>query len=151
MTPPGSSPHRLSLPRDRDEALTYFSRIASALRFVASRRWPDGVTCPQCGSTSVYVDRSRQGWECKNDHPKRKFTVKTGTIFEDSALTLDKWLVVIWMVANTPHGVNSHEAAQVICVTQKTAWWMLKKIDVASRAQGEMHQVPDDEKQSPDK
>ena len=144
MTRAGRAPRRLLPPRNLEDARQYFSRAAHTIRFVASRRWPDGVTCPQCGGTSVYVDTSRSGWECKNDHPKRKFTVKTGTLFEDSALTLDKWLVAIWMTANSPDGANSHELARTIGVTQKTAWWMLKKIDVALRAHDEMHPAPPD-------
>ncbi len=67
---------------------------------MVARRWPDGVTCPVCGSKTVYFDSSRNGWECKTRHPKRKFTLKTGTIFEDSALGLDKWLPAVWMIAN---------------------------------------------------
>jgi transposase-like protein len=98
---------------------------------LVSRRWPNGVTCPQCGSKAVYFDSSRNGWECKTRHPKRKFTLKTGTIFEDSALGLDKWLPVVWMIANMKNGVSSHEIARSIGVTQKTAWFMLQRIRLA--------------------
>jgi transposase-like protein len=82
---------------------------------MVSRRWPNGVTCPQCGSDAVYFDSSRNGWECKTRHPKRKFTLKTGTIFEDSALGLDKWLPCVWMIANA----------------KNTAWFMLQRIRLA--------------------
>ena len=98
---------------------------------MVSRRWPNGVTCPQCGSTSVYFDSSRNGWECKTRHSKRKFTLKTGTIFEDSALGLDKWLPVVWMIANMKNGVSSWEIHRAIGVTQKTAWFMLHRVRLA--------------------
>jgi transposase-like protein len=98
---------------------------------MVSRRWPNGVTCPQCGSDSVYFDSSRNGWECKTRHPKRKFTLKTGTIFEDSALGLDKWLPCVWLIANAKNGISSHEIKRAIGVTQKTAWFMLQRIRLA--------------------
>ena len=103
---------------------------------MVSRRWPNGVTCPQCGSTAVYFDKGRNGWECKTRHPKRKFTLKTGTIFEDSPLGLDKWLPVVWMIANCKNGVSSHEIARAVGVTQKTAWFMLQRIRLAMQALG---------------
>jgi len=96
-----------------------------------SRRWPDGVTCPTCGGQTVYFDSSRNGWECKTRHEKRKFTLKTGTIFEDSPLGLDKWLPAVWMIANMKNGVSSHELARALDVTQKTAWFMLQRIRLA--------------------
>ena len=96
-----------------------------------SRRWPDGVTCPQCGSKSVYFDLSRNGWECKTRHPRRKFTLKTGTIFEGSSLGFDKWLLAIWMIATAKNGISSHGIARALGVTQKTAWFMLQRIRLA--------------------
>ena len=113
------------------EAVKYFANPVNCREYMVSRRWPDGVTCPQCGSDSVYFDSSRNGWECKTRHPKRKFTLKTGTIFEDSALGLDKWLPCVWLIANAKNGVSSHEIARAIGVTQKTAWFMLQRIRLA--------------------
>ncbi len=81
-----------SLPKTLIEAVSYFANPDNCREYLVARRWPNGVTCPPCGSESVYFDRSRNGWECKTRHPKRKFTLKTGTIFEDSPLGLDKWL-----------------------------------------------------------
>src|SRR6476619_7257589 len=98
---------------------------------MVSLRWPDSVTCPVCGSKSVYFDKSRNGWECKTKHPLRKFSLKTGTIFEDSPLGLDKWLPCVWMIANMKNGVSSHEIARSLGVTQKTAWFMLHRIRLA--------------------
>jgi hypothetical protein len=121
-------------PKTQNEAFRYFSSEARCQAFFVSRRWPNGVACPQCGSNSVYVDASRGGWECKTRHSKRRFTLKTGTIFEDSALGFDKWLPAIWMVANRPK-VGSHELARSIGVTQKTAWLMLLRIRLALQEQ----------------
>ncbi len=113
------------------EAERHFANPMNSREFLVSRRWPHGVTCPQCGSTSVYFDSSRNGWECKTRHPKRKFTLKTGTMFEDSALGFDKWLPTVWMIANAKNGVSSHEIARSLGVTQKTAWFMLQRIRLA--------------------
>lgn len=113
------------------EAVKFFASADNCREYLVSRRWPNGVVCPQCGSSSVYFDSSRNGWECKTRHPKRKFTLKTGTIFEDSALGLDKWLPCVWMIANCKNGVSSHEIARAIGVTQKTAWFMLQRIRLA--------------------
>ena len=96
-------------PKTLADAIRYFTVPENCREYLVSRRWPNGVTCPTCGSKSVYFDSSRNGWECKTRHPKRKFTLKTGTIFEDSPLGLDKWLPAVWMIANMKNGVAAHE------------------------------------------
>ncbi len=121
----------MDTPRTLLEAVTYFSDPANCLSYLVARRWPKGVTCPTCGSAGVYFDKTRQGWICKSKHPKRKFSLKTGTIFEDSPLGLDKWLPVVWMIANCKNGVSSWEIHRAIGVTQKTAWFMLHRIRLA--------------------
>jgi len=118
-------------PKTLVDAVRYFADPNNCREYLVSRRWPDGVTCPTCGSKAVYFDSSRNGWECKTRHPKRKFTLKTGTIFEDSPLGLDKWLPAVWMIANMKNGVSSHELAKSVGVTQKTAWFMLQRIRLA--------------------
>jgi transposase-like protein len=120
-----------ALPKTLTDAIRYFAHPDNCRDYLVSRRWPKGVTCPTCGSQSVYFDTSRNGWECKTRHPKRKFTLKTGTIFEDSALGLDKWLPAVWMIANMKNGVSSHELARSLGVTQKTGWFMLHRIRLA--------------------
>jgi len=116
------------------DAVRFFGSADNCREYMVSRRWPNGVRCPQCGSESVYFDSSRNGWECKTRHPKRKFTLKTGTIFEDSPLGLDKWLPTVWMVANCKNGISSHEVARALGVTQKTAWFMLQRIRLAMQS-----------------
>src|SRR3954469_8176865 len=120
-----------ALPKTLLDAVKYFAVADNCRDYMVARRWPNGVTCPQCGSSAVYFDSSRNGWECKTRHAKRKFTLKTGTIFEDSPLGLDKWLPTVWLIANCKNGVSSHEIARAIGVTQKTAWFMLQRIRLA--------------------
>src|SRR5580704_10295893 len=119
------------LPRTLTEAVRYFAVPENCLSYLVARRWPNGVTCPTCGSDGVYFDKSRMGWICKTKHPMRKFSLKTGTIFEDSPLGLDKWLPTVWMIANCKNGVSSWEIHRAIGVTQKTAWFMLHRIRLA--------------------
>jgi transposase-like protein len=119
------------MPKTLLEAVKHFSDPDNCRDYLVARRWPNGVTCPTCGSKTVYFDKGRNGWECRTRHPQRKFTLKTGTIFEDSPLGLDKWLPTVWMIANCKNGVSSHEIARAIGVTQKTAWFMLQRIRLA--------------------
>ncbi len=89
------------------------------------------MTCPTCGSKAVYFDKTLNGWKCKTKHPRQKFTLKTGSIFEDSPLGFDKWLPAVWMVTNCKNGISSYEIDRDIGVTQKTAWFMLQRIRLA--------------------
>ncbi len=117
------------------EAIRYFSDPDVCQEFVVSLRWPNGVVaCPTCGREDVRYISTRHIWECKDKHPKRQFSVKVGTIFEDSPIGLDKWLATIWMLANSKNGVSSYEIHRAIGVTQKTAWFMLHRIRLAMRS-----------------
>jgi transposase-like protein len=114
------------------EAIRHFSDADMCLDFMVSLRWLDGtVKCPTCGSDKVTFMASRRLWQCKAQHPKRQFSVKVGTIFEDSPIGLDKWFAVIWMLANDKNGISSYEVARSVGVTQKTAWFMLDRIRLA--------------------
>ena len=95
-------------------------------------RWPDGlVICPTCGSNEVYFTAFRKIWMCKHKHPKQQFSVKVGSIMEDSALGIDKWLIAMWLISNAKNGISSYELARSIGVTQKSAWFMLQRIRLA--------------------
>lgn len=118
-------------PKTLTDAIRFFADPANCRAYLVSRRWPDGVSCPSCGSEKVYFDKGRNGWECATRHPHRKFSLKTGTIFEDSPIGLDKWLPTVWMIANMKNGVSSHELARSLGVTQKTAWFMLHRVRLA--------------------
>jgi transposase-like protein len=118
-------------PKTLQEAIRFFSDPDNCLNYVATRRWPDGVSCPTCGRTDVTFIPARRVWQCKTRHPKRQFSVKVGTVFEDSPLGLDKWLPAVWMIANCKNAVSSYEIHRAIGVTQKTAWFMLHRIRLA--------------------
>ena len=124
-------------PKSLLEAIRYFSDPDVCLDFMAHLRWPDGkATCPTCGSQDVRFISTRRLWECKTKHPRRQFSIKVGTIFEDSPIGLDKWLAAIWMIANDKNGVSSYELSRALDVTQKTAWFMLHRIRLAMRDDG---------------
>jgi hypothetical protein len=114
------------------EAIRYFSDPDVCLAFMGTLRWPDGrAICPNCGSDEVRLIATRRLWECKAKHAKRQFSIKVGTIFEDSPLGLDKWLPAVWMIANDKNGISSYEMHRALGVTQKTAWFMLHRIRLA--------------------
>ena len=115
-------------PKTLTEAIRYFTDADNCLNYLVARRWPDGVVCPTCGRKDVSFVPSRRLWQCKTRHPKAQFSIKTGTIIEDSPLGLDKWLPVMWLVANCKNGVSSWEIHRTLGVTQKTAWFMLHRI-----------------------
>lgn len=116
-------------PESLQEAIIYFSDTDNCIDYLAARRWPNGVICPICGSdrVSAFNAKSRT-WQCSTHHPKRKFSIKVGTIFEDSAIGLDKWLAALWMLVNCKNGISSYEIARDLRVTQKTAWFMLQRL-----------------------
>lgn len=121
----------MSEPNTLQEAIIYFSDADNCLSYLVARRWPKGVVCPTCGRKDVAFVPSRRVWQCKTRHPKSQFSVKVGTIFEDSPIPLDKWLLTMWMLANCKNGVSSYEIARAIGVTQKSAWFMLQRIRLA--------------------
>ena len=121
-------------PATLSEAIRYFSDPDTALNTMVELRWPDGVHCPRCGSVNIGFIKTRRMWECKEKHEKRQFSAKVGTVFEDSALGLDKWFTAIWMIANCKNGVSSYELARAIGVTQKSGWFMLHRIRLAMKA-----------------
>ncbi|HVW84287.1 MAG TPA: IS1595 family transposase, partial [Bryobacteraceae bacterium] len=118
-------------PRTFLEAVSYFKDADNCLNYLTKRRWPFGVECPTCGRKDVSFVQSRRVWQCKTRHPKSQFSIKTGTILEDSPLGLDKWLPVIWKIADFKNGVSSWEIHRDLGVTQKTAWFMLHRARLA--------------------
>ena len=118
-------------PQTLMEAVQFFSKDDNAFNFMVELRWPNGVCCPRCGGTDTGFISTRKTWECHSCTSKKQFSVKVGTIFEDSALPIAKWLAAIWMIANAKNGVSSYEIHRSIGVTQKTAWFMLHRIRLA--------------------
>ena len=117
------------LPTTLLEAIRYFSDPDVCVDFVAKLRWPDGPVCPRCGSVEHSYLSTRRIWKCKGC--KKQFSVKVGTIFEDSPLGLDKWLPAVWLAANSKNGISSHELGRALGTTQKSAWFMLHRIRLA--------------------
>lgn len=116
-------------PKTLHDATVYFADPDNCLRYLASRRWPDGIVkCPTCGSENVSFVASRRLWQCKTRHAKCQFSIKVGTIFEDSPIPLNKWLMAMWLIANCKNGVSSYEIHRDIGVSQKSAWFMLHRI-----------------------
>jgi len=113
-------------------AIAYFADVDVATQFVASLRWPNGVSCPHCDEKNVAYIASRRIWQCKGC--RKQFSVKVGSIFEDSPIPLSKWLPAMWMLVNCKNGVSSYEIARDIGVTQKTAWFMLHRLRLAIHA-----------------
>jgi transposase-like protein len=118
-------------PKSLQEAILYFADPDNCIDYLVARRWPDGVICPTCGSGKVTFNAERRWWQCSSHHPKRQFSAKVGTIFEDSPIGLDKWLAAAWMLTNCKNGVSSYEVARHLNVTQKTAWFMMHRIRLA--------------------
>src|SRR6267142_2187835 len=118
-------------PKTLQEAIIYFADPVNCREYLIARRWPDGVTCPRCGSKSVTSQPKYNRWQCASHHERRQFTLKTGTIFEDSPIGLDKWLAAMWLIVNCKNGVSSYEIHRALGVTQKTAWFMDHRIRLA--------------------
>jgi transposase-like protein len=101
---------------------------------MVAHRWPEGVSCPACGRTDVSWLANQKKWQCKSAHAKRQFTAKVGTIFEDSPLGLEKWLPAVWIITSAKNGVSSCEMARTLGITQKSTWFMLRRIRLALQA-----------------
>ncbi len=122
-------------PQTLQDAIRYFSDFDNCQRTMIELRWQDGkVRCPYCKSERVTYLPSGRVWRCANKHDRRKFSLKVGTIFEDSPIGLDKWFTAMWLLSNCKNGVSSYEIARDIHVTQKTAWFMDHRIRLAMHA-----------------
>ncbi len=121
-----------TLPTTLREAFIQFSNEDLCVQFVAVMRWPDGdPVCPHCNQTGTGYLKTQRRWKCKNRDCRKQFSVKVGTIFEDSPIPLSKWLTVVWMVTNCKNGISSYEVARDIGVTQKSAWFMEHRVRTA--------------------
>jgi len=119
----------MDTPKTLLEAIQYFSNPDNCRQFMIAVRWADGVVlCPTCGSDKVSYLENAKLYFCKVKHPKQKFSLKVGTIFEDSPIALEKWLPAFWLLSNCKNGISSYELARAIGVTQKSAWFMLHRI-----------------------
>lgn len=119
-------------PRSLQEAILCFSDFENCRQFMIGLRWPGGiVTCPQCGSEKVTWLAKARVWKCYAKHERPTFTLKTGTIFEDSPIPFEKWLPAVWLIVACKNGISSYEIARGLGVSQKSAWYMAHRIRFA--------------------
>jgi transposase-like protein len=111
------------------QAIIHFADDENCRRFMIEVRWLDGIVrCPYCQSEKVTFLAKAKVYRCYGDHAKQKFSLKVGTLFEDSAIPLSKWLPAVWLLTNSKNGISSYELHRSIGVTQKSAWFMLHRI-----------------------
>jgi transposase-like protein len=124
-----------STPKTLQQAIQHFSDEQVCIDAVASMRWLDGPRCPDClgdAARDPYYLKTQKRWKCRCC--RRQFSVKVGTIFEDSPIPLQKWLPALWLLTNCKNGVSSWEIHRALGVTQKTAWFMLHRLRLAMKA-----------------
>ena len=120
------------LPKTLQQAILFFSDDLFCVQFLANQRWADGqAICPKCGSTENSFMEPRRLWQCKVKECRKQFSIKVNTIFEDSAIGLDKWLIAMWLIATCKNGISSYELHRALGITQKSAWFVLHRIRTA--------------------
>ncbi|MDQ3648865.1 MAG: IS1595 family transposase [Acidobacteriota bacterium] len=124
-------PRDTTFPQTLQEAVLYFTDLDTCNTFMAQIRWPDGVTCPYCEGKAVSYLSTRRKWKCMNKECHKQFSVKVGTVMEDSPIGLDKWLAAVWMITNDKNGISSYEIHRALDITQKSAWFLLHRIRLA--------------------
>ncbi len=122
----------METPKTLQQAIVHFDKPENCNAFLIAMRWPDGIVrCPHCGAEKVTYLAKANLYKCYEKHPRAKFSLKVGTIFEDSPLGLDKWLTAIWLIANAKNGISSYELSRHLGIMQKSAWHMLHRIRLA--------------------
>ena len=120
------------LPESLQEAVVFFSDPERAHKFATQLRWPNGIECPRCGSKEHSYISTRRFWFCKGC--KKQFTVKVGSIFEDSPLGMDKWMLAVWLIVTCKNGISSYEIASHLGITQKSAWHLMHRVRKAMQS-----------------
>src|SRR6202167_109670 len=119
----------MEAPKTLQEAILHFADFENCKEFIISLRWPDGtVKCPRCGSEKIFWIGKERVWKCYGKHDHAKFSLKTGTVMEDSPIGLDKWLTALWLIVNCKNGISSCEVARDLGITQKSAWLLDHRI-----------------------
>lgn len=124
----------METPKTLQAAIQHFSDEQVCIDTVAALRWPNGVECPACSHKEHYYLKTQKRWKCKDCN--RQFSVKLGTIFEDSPIALNKWLVALWMLTSCRNGVSSYEVHRAVGITQKSAWFVLHRLRLALQGSG---------------
>src|SRR5215204_5828074 len=120
-----------AFPKTLQEAIKFFSDPDTCTTFMAQIRWPEGVTCPYCAGKAVSYLSTRYKWKCMNKVCHKQFSVKVGTVMEDSPIGLDKWLAAVWLITNAKNGISSYEVMRALGITQKSAWFLMHRIRLA--------------------
>jgi transposase-like protein len=120
-----------NFPKTLQDAIKYFSDLDTCTTFMAQLRWADGVTCPYCEGKAVSYLSTRRKWKCMAKECHKQFSVKVGTVMEDSPIGLDKWMAAMWLIANAKNGISSCEIHRALGITQKSAWFLLHRIRLA--------------------
>ncbi len=134
----------MDAPKTLQESIQFFSDFENCRQFMVAVRWPDGIVkCPRCQSGKVIYLQNARVYKCRSSHPKQKFSLKVGTVFEDSPIPLEKWLPALWMLVSCKNGISSYEIHRALGVTQKSAWFMLHRIRLAvkTNAFGNTHKL----------
>jgi transposase-like protein len=125
----------LKFPETLHEAIKYFADENRAFEYMKSVRWPDGkISCPRCGCEEVSFISTRKLWTCSKCKTQKQFTIRVGTVLQDSAIKFDKWICAFWLIANAKNGISSYEIGRALGVTQKTGWFMLQRIRLAMQS-----------------
>ena len=125
----------MQAPKTLHEAIQFFGDYENCRQFMISIRWADGVVCcPTCGSQKVTYLENAKLYKCNEKHPKQKFSLKIGTIFEDSPLPLEKWLPAVWLIFSAKNGISCYEIHRALGITQKSAWFMMHRIRLAMQS-----------------
>ena len=129
----------MDVPKTLTAAIAYYADPQRAFDTAVDLRWPDGkVLCPRCNGAKHSFIKTRRIWFCYDC--KKQFTVKVGTIFEDSPLGLDKWMTAVWLIANCKNGISSYELGKALGIRQNSAWFMLHRIREAMKG-GQMFKI----------
>jgi transposase-like protein len=123
----------MKTPRTLQQAIQYFSDEQICIDAVALMRWPEGPVCPHCEAKEPYYLKTQKRWKCSEC--RKQFSVKVGTIFEESLIPLTKWLPALWMLVSCKNGISSYEIARDLGVSQKTAWFMLHRLRLVLKSQ----------------
>jgi transposase-like protein len=122
----------MEAPKTLQEAILHFADFENCKAFMISLRWPAGVVkCPRCQSDKIFWIEKEHVWKCYGKHDHAKFSLKTGTLMEDSPISIDKWLAALWLIVNCKNGVSSCEVARDLGITQKSAWFLNHRIRMA--------------------
>jgi transposase-like protein len=116
----------METPKTLQQAIRLFSDEQVCIDAVAAMRWPDGTECPHCQAKEPYYLATQKRWKCRSC--RKQFSVKVGTIFEDSPISLQQWLPALWMLVNDKNGISSYELHRALDISQKSAWFVLHRL-----------------------